>query len=81
MQELPLGAVAATYGLLQLPKMPELRNRDVSDFPEITDLDLNAISYRDKTREEQRIKKLTQFTHTGYLVFILWKLIFINHVY
>ncbi|CAG9814893.1 unnamed protein product [Phaedon cochleariae] len=64
-QELPLGAVGATYGLLKLPKMPELKNRDLSDFPEIPDLDLNTIPYKDKTREKIRIQKLGQYKITG----------------
>lgn len=49
-QELPLGAVGATYSLLQLPKMPELKNRNLSDFPEIPDLDLNSIPYKIRFR-------------------------------
>lgn len=60
-----MGAVGATYGLLQLPKMPELKNRDLSDFPEIHNLDLNAIPYKNKFREDQRLKKLQQFNQTG----------------
>lgn len=68
---MPLGAVGATYGLLKLPKMPELKNRDLSDFPKIEDLDFNAIPYRDKIREEHRLKKLKQFNQTGkYIVYV-----------
>ncbi|XP_030757956.1 probable ATP-dependent RNA helicase DDX55 homolog [Sitophilus oryzae] len=64
-KELPLGAMAATYGLLTLPKMPELKNKDVSDFPQIDSLDLNSIPYKDKIREAIRLKKLEQYKNTG----------------
>ncbi|XP_060534460.1 probable ATP-dependent RNA helicase DDX55 homolog [Cylas formicarius] len=63
-KELPLGALAATYSLLQLPKMPELKHRDLSDFPE-TDIDVASIPYRDKNREATRQQKLTQYKATG----------------
>ncbi|ENN71750.1 hypothetical protein HUJ04_001310 [Dendroctonus ponderosae] len=64
-KELPLGALAATYGLLQLPKMPELKHRDLSDFPVVEDLDANTIPYKDKQREAMRKKKLGEFQSTG----------------
>ncbi|KAF7287667.1 putative ATP-dependent RNA helicase DDX55 homolog [Rhynchophorus ferrugineus] len=64
-QELPLGAMGVTYGLLQLPKMPELKNRDVSDFSPIDNLDLNNIPYKDKIREQSRLKKLDEYKTTG----------------
>nr|CAH7729712.1 unnamed protein product [Callosobruchus chinensis] len=64
-KELPLGAVAATYGLLQLPKMPELKNRDLSDFPELPDFDVNTVAYKDKFREKIRLEKLAEYKNTG----------------
>ncbi|XP_066153838.1 probable ATP-dependent RNA helicase DDX55 homolog isoform X2 [Euwallacea fornicatus] len=64
-QELPLGALAASYGLLQLPKMPELKNRDLSDFPIVNNFDTNNVPYRDKTREAIRLKKLNEYKQTG----------------
>ncbi|XP_018565596.1 probable ATP-dependent RNA helicase DDX55 homolog [Anoplophora glabripennis] len=64
-KELPLGAMGAAYGLLQLPKMPELKNRDLSDFPEVLQLDINTIPYKDKTREKIRKQKLEQYQKTG----------------
>lgn len=70
-KELPLGAVASTYGLLQLPKMPELKNRDISDFPEVPNLDINSIPYRNKERETIRKKKLEQYNETGRMVKII----------
>ncbi|KAL1501771.1 hypothetical protein ABEB36_007036 [Hypothenemus hampei] len=64
-KELPLGALGATYGLLQMPKMPELKNRDVTDFPALPTLDLNSIPYKDKNREAIRLKKLEEYKKTG----------------
>lgn len=60
-----MGAVAASYGLLQLPKMPELKNRDTSDFPEVPVLDINTIPYKDKVREVIRLQKLEEYKVTG----------------
>jgi len=58
--------LAATYGLLQMPKMPELKNRDLSDFPHIDNFDVNTVPYRDKIREAVRQKKLTEYQTTGF---------------
>ncbi|KAB0791498.1 hypothetical protein PPYR_03298 [Photinus pyralis] len=63
--ELPLAGMAASYGLLQLPKMPELKNRDLSEFPAMPDFDINKLAYRNKTREEQRKLKLDIYKETG----------------
>ncbi|KAK4878260.1 hypothetical protein RN001_010766 [Aquatica leii] len=64
-KELPLAAMAASYGLLQLPKMPELKKVDVSEFPIIRNLDINKISYKSKVQEQQRQIKLDIFKATG----------------
>ncbi|XP_056641503.1 probable ATP-dependent RNA helicase DDX55 homolog [Diorhabda sublineata] len=64
-KELPIGAVAATYGLLQLPKMPELKKRIITDFPEIPNFNINCVPYKDTAREKIRLKKLEQYNNTG----------------
>lgn len=64
-KDLPLVEMAIGYGLLQLPKMPELRKCDTSAFPVIPDLDINAIPYKDKQRENVRIQKLAVYKETG----------------
>lgn len=64
-KELPIGAVAATYGLLQLPKMPELKKRILTDFPEIPNFDINSIPYKDTVREKIRLQKLEHYKNTG----------------
>lgn len=48
-----------------MPKMPELKNRDLSDFPHIDNFDVNTVPYRDKIREAVRQKKLTEYQTTG----------------
>lgn len=63
-QDVNLGLLATGFGLLQLPKMPELKNADTSGFvPE--DVDTNSISFKDKQREAARQDKLATFKETG----------------
>ena len=65
-KELDLGRLATAFGLLRLPKMPELTKADVSNFDiassspplEFKDVDVDAIRYKDKAREKQRQKLL-----------------------
>lgn len=64
-KDLPLGAMASTYGLLQLPKMPEFKNRDTSDFPQLLDFDTNSVPYLDKQKEAVRLEKLVSYKETG----------------
>lgn len=63
-KELPFGRVASTYGLLQMPKMPELKNADLSHFSPVQ-CDLNDIAYKDKNRETVRLQKLDIYQKTG----------------
>ena len=64
LSNLNLGLLAMSYGLLKMPKMPELNNVDVSDFVPC-DVDLNSVKYKDKEREQSRQKKLQIFSETG----------------
>lgn len=64
LKDLDLGEVAMGFGLLKMPRMPETKGRDVSAFRE-SDIDLNAISYRDKHREGNRLAKLNEYRETG----------------
>lgn len=74
-QDLPLGSMASTYGLLQLPKMPELKNQDLSDFTAV-DFDTNTVPYKDKQREAIRQKKLEIYRETGKFFFVLSLLLY-----
>lgn len=64
LKDMNLGKVAMGFGLLKMPKMPELKGKDVSFFvgPEI---DVNEIPYANKQRELHRIKKLIKYQNTG----------------
>jgi ATP-dependent RNA helicase DDX55/SPB4 len=43
--DLNFGKLATGFGLLKLPKMPELRGKDVSDFEEVK-VDFNSVPYK-----------------------------------
>lgn len=64
LKDLDLGKVAMGFGLLKMPKMPELKNQETSSFQE-TEIDLNSIAYKDKQRETKRIEKLKEYRQTG----------------
>uniref|UniRef100_UPI00398ECF9C ATP-dependent RNA helicase DDX55 isoform X2 n=1 Tax=Pristiophorus japonicus TaxID=55135 RepID=UPI00398ECF9C len=58
-KDLDFAAVARGFGLLKLPKMPELKGKSFPGFiPE--DIDTNSIRYRDKNREKQRQRMLAE---------------------
>ncbi|XP_044260230.1 probable ATP-dependent RNA helicase DDX55 homolog [Tribolium madens] len=63
-KEFPFGQVATSYGLLQLPKMPELKKHSSAGF-EPLEVDLNTIPYKDKQREKVRLQKLEVYQNTG----------------
>merc|ERR1719168_597427 len=63
-KDLDLGGVASSYGLLRMPKMPELKGVKIKNFVE-EKLDLNDVAYQDKQREKERQAKLTTFRETG----------------
>ncbi|EDV21759.1 uncharacterized protein TRIADDRAFT_30218 [Trichoplax adhaerens] len=52
-KELDLCSMARGFGLLRMPKMPELRNVNTSLF-ETVDIDVDAIAYKNKAKEKQR---------------------------
>ncbi|XP_007905982.1 ATP-dependent RNA helicase DDX55 [Callorhinchus milii] len=58
-KDLDFAALAKSFALLRLPKMPELKGKHFPDFvPE--DVDTNSIPYKDKVREKQRKKLLAE---------------------
>ncbi|GAU94252.1 hypothetical protein RvY_06063 [Ramazzottius varieornatus] len=52
--DLDLGALATGFGLLKLPRMPELKDYQVSDKFQETEVDIRNLHYKDKSREKQR---------------------------
>ena len=56
--ELDLIALANGFALAHLPKMPELKGVDTARFD--SSVDPNAIPYKDKGREKERLKKMSE---------------------
>ena len=52
--DLDLSALAEGFGLLKLPRMPELKDYQLSDKFRETDVDIRGLHYKDKSREKQR---------------------------
>lgn len=68
MKDVPMGKVATSYGLLRLPKMPEIKPEHAEEFvgPETTEeINYTDIRYKDKIREQSRQKKLEVLEETG----------------
>ncbi|KAF3670678.1 DEAD-box ATP-dependent RNA helicase 18 [Capsicum annuum] len=59
-KELEIGKLGMGYGLLQLPSVPEVKHHSLSTkgFTSVTDINLDDIKYKDKSREKQRKKNL-----------------------
>ncbi|CAG5093785.1 Similar to CG9630: Probable ATP-dependent RNA helicase DDX55 homolog (Drosophila melanogaster) [Cotesia congregata] len=64
LKDLDLGLTAMGFGLLRMPRMPELKNRNLSSFVEV-DVDTNSIKYKNKQREEKRLENLDIYRKTG----------------
>jgi len=63
-KDLDLGGLASSYGLLKMPKMPEIRRASIINF-EDEKMDLNEVAYVDKAREKDRQVKLATYRETG----------------
>ncbi|KAG0221228.1 P-loop containing nucleoside triphosphate hydrolase protein [Mortierella sp. GBAus27b] len=62
-KDLDLGALARGYGLLRLPRMPELKiEREDGAIDGFTpaDIDMDKYKYQDKQKEAVRVKKLAE---------------------
>ncbi|KAJ3289236.1 hypothetical protein HK104_007647 [Borealophlyctis nickersoniae] len=62
-KDVDVAAVAHAFGLLRLPKMPELKTVKVAY--ETSDVNPNTIKYKDKAREKQRQSKLASAAATS----------------
>ena len=58
-RDLDMAGLAESFGLLKLPRMPELKETATGTFVE-TDVDIREIPYKDKAREKQRVANLTR---------------------
>lgn len=63
-KDLDLGGLATSYGLLKMPRMPEIKRSSIINFEE-EKMDLNEVKYVDKTREKLRLEKLATYKETG----------------
>ncbi|XP_055906451.1 probable ATP-dependent RNA helicase DDX55 homolog [Eupeodes corollae] len=66
LKDLDLGKVATSYGLLQMPRMPELKNSTADSFiaPKFT-VDVNKLTYKNQQKEQIRQEKLKTYEATG----------------
>ncbi|KAL1128897.1 hypothetical protein AAG570_013431 [Ranatra chinensis] len=64
-KDLDFGGLATAFGLLRLPKMPELKGAQDVEF-EAAEIDLNSIGYKNAGKEESRLKKLEIYKETGH---------------
>lgn len=56
---LNLGLLATSFSLLRLPKMPELRDKNLPNFtPAGPEINIHSIPFKDRTREAARQKRL-----------------------
>ena len=56
---LDLGLLATSFSLLRLPKMPELRDKQLPNFtPAGPEINIHSIPFKDKVREAARQKRL-----------------------
>lgn len=66
LRDLDLGKIATSYGLLKLPKMPEMKEEFQETFiSPYKDIDLNSLQYRDKQKQASYDKKLGIYQETG----------------
>ncbi|XP_055377731.1 probable ATP-dependent RNA helicase DDX55 homolog [Condylostylus longicornis] len=66
LKDLDFGKMATSYGLLQLPKMPELKKANVENFigPNF-EVNINNLTYKNLQKENCRVEKLKIFEETG----------------
>ncbi|KAH8278460.1 hypothetical protein KR018_003590 [Drosophila ironensis] len=66
LKDLDLGKMATAYGLLQLPRMPELKNYTGDGYIGPTfEVDLTKLTYKNVQKEQVRQKKLQTYEETG----------------
>ncbi|CAL4148989.1 unnamed protein product [Meganyctiphanes norvegica] len=63
-KKLNFGALATDFGLLKMPKMPELKKIQITDFTPVK-MEYNSIRYKDKQKERSRQGKLITYKETG----------------
>ncbi|KAI4473209.1 hypothetical protein M0802_016256, partial [Mischocyttarus mexicanus] len=64
LKDINLGNLGIGFGLLKMPRMPELKGRDITSFV-ASKIDFNSITYLNKEKERIRLEKLNEFRNTG----------------
>ncbi|KAL9896743.1 putative ATP-dependent RNA helicase DDX55 homolog [Glossina fuscipes fuscipes] len=66
LKDMDLGKAATGYGLLQMPRMPELKTLKADNFigPDF-DVDVQKLSYRNPQKEQARQEKIRAYEETG----------------
>lgn len=66
LKDIDLGKAATGYGLLQMPRMPELKNAKAENFvgPDI-EVDVTKLTYKNAQKEQTRKEKLKTYEETG----------------
>lgn len=66
LKDMDLGKAATGYGLLQMPRMPELKTLKADNFigPDF-DVDIQKLSYRNPQKEQARQEKIRTYEETG----------------
>ncbi|XP_029031914.2 probable ATP-dependent RNA helicase DDX55 homolog [Osmia bicornis bicornis] len=64
LKDIDLGKLAMGFGLLRMPRMPELKGKTTTSFKE-DEIDINSIVYSDKQKEKSRLEKLKVFQESG----------------
>ncbi|XP_030376076.1 probable ATP-dependent RNA helicase DDX55 homolog [Scaptodrosophila lebanonensis] len=66
LKDIDLGKMATSYGLLQLPRMPELKNYNSDGFIEPSfKVDLAKLKYKNAQKEQVRLEKQKTYEQTG----------------
>ncbi|XP_039429486.1 probable ATP-dependent RNA helicase DDX55 homolog [Culex pipiens pallens] len=66
LKDLDLGKVATSYGLLQLPRMPEMKDHFKQSFKGPADpVDCNKLAYKDKQKQASYDNKVKIYEETG----------------
>lgn len=63
-KNLNFGKMATSFGLMKMPRMPELKGVTITDFVPVR-MDYNTIPYQDKQKEKSRLQKLSAYKETG----------------
>lgn len=65
-KDLDLGKIATSYGMLQLPKMPEMKDHFKKTFQGPSEpVDVYKLAYKDKQKQASYDKKLKLYQETG----------------